>query len=329
MEAFLTRIQEDDDDWGGNDIGATGAYRGHGGRAGPGDRTARAGAGPNRDAALQFEPQHLPKGANRHNQLSNQYHQRLDQSMSSMFKTHKMSTQDFTLSQDYSHDRTRPPQPLPWDDEDAGEGDRDRDLAGYRQQQSQSVWTSLFNAFKDLFNMNYSQTTSKEEEQAQLREMRRCPSQARNSIHRGIERGAGSGPAARDPGSPSAGVVGSGVKGRVSILQNAQLELTRVNRDNNRDRTDRNQPGVAFQASSISNFPTSFADRNRNNVNQTQDSIRDFKRAPDAGSFHRQAQGANLGKSFSHAPQREPDVDYDDHFARLVTTHQCVNAETN
>jgi hypothetical protein len=78
VEAFLTRIQEHDDDWGGNDIGATGAYRGHGGRAGPGDRTARAGAGPNRDAALQFEPQHLPKGANRHNQLSNQYHQRLD-----------------------------------------------------------------------------------------------------------------------------------------------------------------------------------------------------------------------------------------------------------
>ena len=81
--------------------------------------------------------------------------------------------------------------------------------------------------------MNYSQTASKEEEeQAQLREMRRCPSQARNSIHRGIERGVSSGPAARDPGSPSAAVVGSGVKGRVSILQNAQLELTRVNRDN-------------------------------------------------------------------------------------------------
>lgn len=242
-----------------------------------------------------------------------------------------MSTQDFTLSQDYSHDRTRPPQPLPWDDEDAGEGD----LVGYRQQQGQSIWTSLFNAVKDLFNMNsnpqgHSQTTSKEEEeQAQLREMRRCPSQARNSIHRGIERGVSSGPAARDPGSPSAAVVGSGVKGRVSILQNAQLELTRVSRDNNRDRADRNQPGLAFQASSISNRPPSFADRNRNNVNQTQDAIRDFKRAPTADSFHRQAQGANLGKSFSHAPQREPDADYDDHFARLVTTHQCVNPETN
>jgi len=78
VEAFLTRIQENDDDWGGNDIGATGASRGRGGRAGPGDRTARAGAGPNREAALQFESQHLPKGANRHNQLSNQYHQRLD-----------------------------------------------------------------------------------------------------------------------------------------------------------------------------------------------------------------------------------------------------------
>lgn len=201
-----------------------------------------------------------------------------------MFKTHKMSTQDFTLSQDYSHDRTRPPQPLPWDDEDAGEGD----LVGYRQQQSQSIWTSLFNAFKDLFNMNYSQTAGKEdEEQAQLREMRRCPSQARNSIHRGIERGVSSGPAARDPGSPSAAVVGSGVKGRVSILQNAQLELTRVSRDNMRDRADRNQPGVAFQASSISNRPASFADRNRNNVNQTQDAIRDFHRAPN--SFQRQA----------------------------------------
>ena len=174
--------------------------------------------------------------------------------------------------------------------------------------------------------MNNAQTTSKEEEQAQLREMRRCPSQARNSIHRGIERGAG--PAARDPGSPSAGVVGSGVKGRVSILQNAQLELTRVSRDNNRDRADRNQPGLAFQASSISNRPPSFADRNRNNVNQTQDSISDFRRGPNGASFHSRAQG-NLGKSFSHAPQREPDVDYDDHFARLVTTHQCVNAETN
>jgi len=27
---------------------------------------------------------------------------------------------------------------------------------GYRQQESQSIWTSLFNAFKDLFNMNYT-----------------------------------------------------------------------------------------------------------------------------------------------------------------------------
>ena len=78
MEAFLTKIQENDDDWGSNEMGAAGAYRGQGGRAGPGDRTARAGAGPNRDLALQFEPQHVPKGANRHNQLSNQYHQRLD-----------------------------------------------------------------------------------------------------------------------------------------------------------------------------------------------------------------------------------------------------------
>jgi len=238
--------------------------------------------------------------------------------MSSMFKTHKMSTQDFALSQDYGHDRTRPPQPLPWDDEDAGEGE----LAGYRQQQSQSIWTSLFNAVKDLFNMNPQTTSKEEEEQAQLRELRRCPSQARNSIHRGIERGPGSGPAAREPGSPPAGVAGSGAKGRVSILQNAQLELTRVNRENNRDRADRNQAGVAFQASSISNFPPSFADRNRNNVNQTQDSIR-------VNSLHRQAQGGNLGKSFSHAPQREADVDYDDHFARLVTTHQCLNPETN
>ena len=59
----------------------------------------------------------------------------------------------------------------------------------------------------------------------------RSSSQARNSIHRGL----GGGAAGLDSGSPH-----SGMKGRSSILQNAQLELTRVNR---LERTQNNHDG--------------------------------------------------------------------------------------
>ena len=63
------------------------------------------------------------------------------------------------------------------------------------------------------------------------RDVVRSSSQARNSIHRGL----GGGAAGLDSGSPH-----SGMKGRSSILQNAQLELTRVNR---LERTQNNDGG--------------------------------------------------------------------------------------
>ena len=69
-----------------------------------------------------------------------------------MFNSQKMSTQEFGISQSFSHGRSRPPQNLaPWDDEDV---DAAGDYLAYHQQQDQSIWTTLFNAFKDLFNMN-------------------------------------------------------------------------------------------------------------------------------------------------------------------------------
>jgi hypothetical protein len=172
----------------------------------------------------------------------------------------------------------------------------------------------LFNAFKDLFNMNTVFGNGAEEleddETRKLQDLRRCPSQARNSIHRG------GGPVARDPGSPS----GSGVKGRVSILQNAQLELTRVNR--NETRNDRNQ-GLAKGYG---------GDFQRNRQNKTQS----FKTPASSDPYHRGG-SSGLGQSMRYGSQKEPNwppqdktQSYEsDGFSRLVATHQCVNADTN
>lgn len=74
----------------------------------------------------------------------------------------------------------------------------------------------MFNAFKDLFNMNYSQPAPANELDDSTNNGRMVPNQ-RYSIHRGIERGRNSGPQA-DADSPSVTKFGSGVKGRVSIL---------------------------------------------------------------------------------------------------------------
>ena len=78
-----------------------------------------------------------------------------------------------------------------------------------------SLWASLFEGFKRLFNMQ----SNLDEPAANRNDIMRN-SHARNSAHRGFAL----------PGSGSiVNSAESAIKQRHSILQNAQLELTRVN----------------------------------------------------------------------------------------------------
>ena len=175
-----------------------------------GDKTLRTAFGTNQESLMQVEPQILTRGASRGQGHQNQ-----------MFKAHKMSTQQLKINpiinQEYSD---------PWnhwgEHEDIDMNNPTMIIEHHHQQQEQSIWSSLFNAFKNLFSMksDVDPQSYQNQKPPSRHDPLRSSSNVRNSIYRGYTN------------SMQKEVhQDSGFKSRHSILQNAQLELTLVNRN--------------------------------------------------------------------------------------------------
>lgn len=94
-------------------------------------------------------------------------------------------------------------------------------------EQSQSIWGSLFDAFKRLFNMSSDPPESLSPARG---DPMRASWQPTNSAHRGHITGVG-----------AAGPIDGNMKNRHSILQNAQLEIQRVSHKKGHERNHGNQ----------------------------------------------------------------------------------------